>query len=138
MATSTESSLARRDRQRRLAEFWYYFSENKGAVIGLVVFSILVFVAIFAPLIAPHDPSEQYRDALLVPPFWQEGGQLQYLLGTDAIGRDIFSRLVHGARYSLFIGVVVVSLALVGGSASGSSRVSSAAGSIRSSCGSWT
>ena len=115
MVTSTGNGLARRDRQRRLAEFWYYFSENKGAVIGLVVFALLVIVALFAPLIAPHDPSAQFRDALLVPPLWEEGGRLEFLLGTDAIGRDILSRLIHGARYSLFIGCVVVSLALLGG-----------------------
>ena len=62
-----EPSAARR---ARLAEFWYYFSENRGAVIGLVVFVLLVVVAVFAPLIAPHAPNAQYRDAILLPPFW--------------------------------------------------------------------
>jgi dipeptide transport system permease protein len=100
---------------RRLAEFWYYFSENRGAVIGLVVFAILVVVAVLAPLIAPHAPNAQYRDAVLVPPFWEEGGRAAYLLGTDAVGRDILTRLLYGARFSLFIGVVVTTLALVGG-----------------------
>ncbi|NCU20146.1 ABC transporter permease subunit, partial [Candidatus Falkowbacteria bacterium] len=57
----------------------------------------------------------QYRDALLMPPVWQEGGSSSYLLGTDAIGRDILSRLIYGARYSLFIGLIVVTIALVGG-----------------------
>ena len=98
-----------------LAEFWYYFSENRGAVIGLVVFIVLVLVALLAPLLAPHDPNAQYRDALLVPPLWQEGGRADFILGTDAIGRDMLSRLLHGARFSLFIGVVVVAIALAGG-----------------------
>ncbi|MDF1621244.1 ABC transporter permease subunit [Pseudothioclava nitratireducens] len=102
-------------RRRMLADFWYDFRRNKGAVAGLIVFAILVLVAIFAPLVAPHSPTLQYRDALLVPPVWSEGGQSAYLLGTDAVGRDIFSRLVFGARYSLFIGVVVVMIALTGG-----------------------
>ena len=58
--------------RRVLAEFWFYFAENRGAVIGLWVFVALVLVAIFAPLLAPHEPYLQYRDAVLVPPVWQE------------------------------------------------------------------
>lgn len=107
---STDPSL-----RRRLAEFWYYFSENRGAVLGLIVFVLLVVIALFAPLIAPHSPSAQYRDAVLLPPAWEAGGRMTYLLGTDAVGRDMFSRLIYGARYSLFIGVVVTAVALVGG-----------------------
>ncbi|MBK5944981.1 dipeptide ABC transporter permease DppC [Rhodobacter veldkampii DSM 11550] len=102
-------------RRQVLAEFWFYFRENRGAVIGLWVFAVLVLVALLAPLIAPHGPTTQYRDALLMPPVWQEGGSSSYLLGTDAIGRDILSRLIYGARYSLFIGLIVVTIALVGG-----------------------
>ncbi len=99
----------------QLVEFWYYFSQNKGAVVGLVVFALLVLMAIFAPLVAPHSPDFQYRDSFLVPPVWEEGGKAAFLLGTDAVGRDILSRLIFGARFSLFIGVVVVTIALVGG-----------------------
>ena len=102
-------------RRRMLADFWFYFRQNRGAVAGMWVFLALVLVAIFAPLIAPHDPTQQYRDALLVPPVWQEGGRAGFLLGTDAVGRDMLSRLIYGAQFSLFIGIVVVSIALVGG-----------------------
>jgi dipeptide transport system permease protein len=102
-------------RRRQLAEFWFYFSENKGAVIGLWFFVALVVVALLAPLIAPHEPYQQYRDAVLVPPVWQDGGRWEFLLGTDAVGRDILSRLLFGARYSLFIGIVVTAIALVVG-----------------------
>ncbi|WP_187968007.1 ABC transporter permease subunit [Aquibium microcysteis] len=102
-------------RRQRFAEFWFYFSENKGAVIGLWVFLALVVLAILAPLIAPHAPNAQYRDAVLLPPVWQEGGQATHLLGTDQVGRDMLSRLLYGAQFSLFIGIVVTTLALTGG-----------------------
>jgi dipeptide transport system permease protein len=105
----------RSERWAALAEFWHYFSMNKGAVIGLVVFTLLVIVAIFAPWIAPFSPDQQFRDALLTPPIWQEGGKAGFILGTDPVGRDMLSRLIHGARYSLFIGFFVVVFALVTG-----------------------
>ena len=98
-----------------LKEFWSYFSENRGAVIGLVFFIAIIIVALLADVLAPHLPNQQFRDAFLQPPFWQEGGSLKFPLGTDAVGRDILSRLIHGARYSLFIGCVVVSVAVVVG-----------------------
>ncbi len=117
--TTVESISLDPSRRRRLAEFWHYFSENRGAVMGLWVFILLVIVALAAPLIAPHSPTAQYRDAVLLPPFWEQGGRISYLLGTDAVGRDMFSRLLYGAQFSLFIGVVVTTLALVGGIALG-------------------
>ncbi|MGO7547977.1 ABC transporter permease subunit [Rhizobium leguminosarum] len=98
-----------------LAEFWHYFSRNKGAVIGLVVFIIILVVAVLAPLFAPHEPNEQNRAVLLAVPFWMEGGSASFPLGTDAVGRDILSRLIYGARFSLFIGVVVVTLSVISG-----------------------
>jgi len=98
-----------------LAEFWFYFSRNKGAVIGFAVFLIILLLAVFAAFVAPHSPSIQNREVLLLPPAWVEGGRLTYFLGTDAVGRDILSRLIYGARFSLFIGVVVVSLSVVSG-----------------------
>ena len=102
-------------RRRMIADFWFYFRQNRGAVIGLAVFILLVLVAVFAPLIAPHDPTQQYRDALLVPPVWQEGGRAGFFFGTDAVGRDMLSRLIYGAQYSLFIGVFVTTLSLTTG-----------------------
>jgi len=102
-------------RPGRLREFWFYFRENRGAVFGLWVFAGFLFVAIFAPLIAPHDPILQFRQHFLQPPVWQEGGSWTYPLGTDMVGRDMLSRLLHGARYSFFVGIVVVIVAASGG-----------------------
>ncbi len=98
-----------------LKEFWEYFSENHGAVVGLGFIVCITFVAIFANWIAPHNPFEQYRDAILRPPMWMDGGSWTYILGTDDVGRDILSRLIHGARLSLFVGVIVVTLSLAAG-----------------------
>ncbi|KQZ79113.1 peptide transporter [Mesorhizobium sp. Root157] len=102
-------------RRARLAEFWYYFSENRGAVIGLWVFILTIVLALLAPMLAPHAPSAQYRDAVLLPPFWEAGGRAAFFLGTDAVGRDMLSRLLYGTRYSLFIGIFVTTIALTGG-----------------------
>jgi dipeptide transport system permease protein len=118
-AEETKQVEVQSARRRMLSEFWFYFSENRGAVAGLWVFTALVAIALLAPVIAPYSPDEQYRDALLVPPFWQEGGRAEFLLGTDAVGRDMLSRLIYGARFSLFIGCVVVTLAVLGGVAIG-------------------
>lgn len=106
---------AKSDQPSGLTEFWYYFSRNKGAVIGLFVFIIILVLAIFAPLVSPHSPNEQNRQLLLSVPFWMDGGSFSYPLGTDAVGRDILSRLIFGARFSLFIGLVVVTLSVVVG-----------------------
>jgi dipeptide transport system permease protein len=109
---SVQSASFDPSRRQRLAEFWFYFSENKGAVIGFWVFVILVAVAILAPLLAPHSPVVRYDEFKLIPPAWQERGNSAFLLGTDAIGRDMLSRLIYGARFSLFIGFVVTTIAL--------------------------
>ncbi len=98
-----------------LARFWWVFRENPGAVVGLWVISAIVVAALLADAIAPHPPHEQYRDAFLTPPAFARGGTWRYPLGTDDIGRDILSRIVHGARLSLLVGGIVVSLSLAAG-----------------------
>lgn len=98
-----------------IQEFWHYFKRNKGAVIGLVYIILMLLIAIFAEVLAPHGPAEQFRDALLHQPVWQEGGSWSYILGTDDVGRDILSRLMYGARLSLLVGCMVVVLSLIFG-----------------------
>jgi len=100
-------------------EFWTAFSANKGAVAGLVIVVLLLLAALFAPLLAPHVPDQTNSAVFLKPPAWQEGGVPHYLLGTDAIGRDILSRLIHGARLSLSIGLAVVLISVAAGIALG-------------------
>lgn len=93
-----------------IKEYWSLFKQNRGAVISLVVIVWITLIAIFAPLIAPHDPTQVFSDFLKSPPFWAEGYNSQFLLGTDDLGRDLFSRLIYGARFSLGIGFFVVVL----------------------------
>ncbi len=99
-----------------LAEFWHYFAENRGALIGLVVFVLLVLTAIFAPARRAAQPDRRPTPT----PSWcrragRSGGRVEFLLGTDAIGRDILSRLIFGSRLSLFVGIVVVAVSLTSG-----------------------
>jgi dipeptide transport system permease protein len=96
-----------------LRAFWAAFSENKGAVGGLVVLAIIAFLAIFADLVSPYSPFEQFRDFTKLPPAWEDGGNWKFVLGTDALGRDTLTRLIYGARISLFIGVAVMATSVV-------------------------
>lgn len=86
--------------------------KNKLAIFGLLVLVFFVLVAIFAPVIAPYDPDEIVEDETL-PPSWK------HLFGTDDLGRDIFSRAVFGARISLTVGIVAVSIAILIGTLMG-------------------
>jgi len=98
-----------------LLAFWRSFRENRGAVIGLGVVCSVVFIAIFANVIAPYSPIEQYRGFTRMPPVWVEGGNWAHPLGTDPVGRDMLSRILYGSRISLFIGLSVMFVSAVMG-----------------------
>ncbi len=95
--------------------FWAAFRENRGAVAGLAVLLLVAAVAVLAGVIAPHEPAEQFRDFVRLPPVWEDGGNWRFVLGTDGLGRDLLSRLIHGARVSLFIGLAVVTVSFAVG-----------------------
>jgi dipeptide transport system permease protein len=103
----------------RFREFVAAFTENRGAVLGVVILVLVVTAAILAPIVAPYSPVEQFREATKLPPIWAEGGNWHYLLGTDALGRDTLTRLVYGARISLFIGLSVMAVSVFVGVALG-------------------
>jgi len=84
------------------------FGGNRLAVAAAVVVLVFVAMAIFAPILAPNDPNETDLFRRLQPPGWATGGEWSYFLGCDALGRDIFSRIIYGARISIFIGLAVV------------------------------
>ena len=102
-----------------LREFWRHFAASRGALAGLAVFALVVLAAVFAGVLASHDPIVQYRDDLLAPPAWSAGGTWRFPLGTDALGRDLLSRLLFGARLSLATGAVAVTLSVLPGVALG-------------------
>jgi peptide/nickel transport system permease protein len=84
----------------------------KGAALIIL---LLLFCAIFSPLIAPHDPVEQSLAEVFMPPFWEKGGLAAHILGTDNLGRDVLSRIIYGARVSAIVGFAGVILSGVFG-----------------------
>ncbi|WP_037585194.1 ABC transporter permease [Stenoxybacter acetivorans] len=91
------------------------FFRNKGAVLGLLVLAGMIVIALAAPWLAPHDPFELFSGQEQLPPAFLEGGTAMFPLGTDDAGRDTLSRLMYGARYSLFIGLCATFLAMITG-----------------------
>ena len=89
---------------------WRAFTSNKLATSALLLLLFICVIALFAPLIAPYDPTIQF-DQYLLPPAWSQEGNVKFLLGTDELGRDMFSRLVYGANLSLKLALIVVLLA---------------------------
>lgn len=90
------------------------------AFIGAIIVLSFILVAVFAPFVAPHDPLKSSIVNRLKPPFWIEGGSTINLLGTDEIGRDIFSRIIYGVRVSLLVGLITVIISGVMGTVLGS------------------
>ncbi|MFC5523671.1 ABC transporter permease subunit [Polaromonas jejuensis] len=119
MSTATLKTTTPPAPAHPLREFWHYFSANRGALTGLIIVLGVLLVALFAPMLAPHAPNITDNAVFLKPPAWQTGGSWTYPLGTDAIGRDILSRLMYGARLSLVIGLAVVTLSVVVGTVLG-------------------
>lgn len=106
----------------RESDLWWNFKGSPGAIIAAILTFIMVFGAMFANFVAPHNPFDlatvDLFDALL-PPAWEEGGKLSYLLGTDDQGRDVFSTILYGSRISLIVGFASVGLAAILGIAIG-------------------
>ncbi len=94
---------------------------SKTAVFGAIVFGLFVLTAILAPVLAPHDPDQQNLERRLAPPIGlgMEGASFEHPLGNDNLGRDILSRLIVGSRVSLLVGISVVAMASLAGSAVG-------------------
>jgi len=99
----------------KVYEFYKQYKKNKAALVGAYIVLALIFCALFAPILTPSDPLIQNLDQRLIPPIWSEGGMSGHILGTDDFGRDVFTRILYGARISLVIGIISVSISLVFG-----------------------
>ncbi|MBT3994322.1 MAG: ABC transporter permease [Chloroflexi bacterium] len=88
-------------------------------IIPAVIMFLIVFGAVFAPVIAPFEPQKGDLRARNIPPVWLDGGDSTHWLGTDNLGRDVYSRMLYGARISLFVAAVAVSFGLIMGTLTG-------------------
>jgi peptide/nickel transport system permease protein len=108
------NSLARagqKSSRRRMPRALSSLFANKLATFGAIVLILVTFAAIFAPVIAPHDPNQQVLVDNRTPGIWSPEGSSTYILGTDSLGRDILSRILYGAQISLLVGLTAVALA---------------------------
>jgi ABC-type dipeptide/oligopeptide/nickel transport system permease subunit len=96
----------------RLAYAWMLFWRDRSGIIGLLVFLSVAVAALFAPSIAPYDPLRTDFQSSKLPVAWEEGGDPDHLLGTDNLGRDMYSRIIYGARVSLFVSFVGALIAM--------------------------
>jgi len=96
----------------RLLEFIKQYKKNRAALVGFIVVVLLVFTAIFAPIVAPYSPDIQNLADRLIPPMWDVKGVSSHVLGTDDFGRDLFSRIIFGSRISLMVGAISVGVSL--------------------------
>lgn len=93
--------------KRFASQLW----RSKSGTVGFAIVLTAILVALLANVLAPHDPSRQYYDNVMIPPFWMDGGALNFPLGTDNLGRDVLSRIIFGTRVSLIVGVLSVLIA---------------------------
>ena len=94
---------------------WRKLARNPLALLGGIILAVVIGAAVAAPWVAPHDPAKQSLIRRFTPPVWSQGGNANYLLGTDQVGRDILSRMIHGARISLLVGVLAMVVSVVVG-----------------------
>jgi oligopeptide transport system permease protein len=99
---------------------WRRLRRNKAALVGAAYIALMIVIAVFAPLLAPHDPNVIPPTAMSnVPPVWMEGGNPAYPLGTDSLARDELSRLLYGARVSMVVGFVPMTITVLLGASVG-------------------
>jgi peptide/nickel transport system permease protein len=88
---------------------------NSVGIVGLVIVAIVLITALAGPLFAPHNPAKLNVKTRYIPPAWSAEGDSRYLLGTDQLGRDVLSRLIYGARVSVIVGLLGVSISVLVG-----------------------
>ncbi|WP_394132621.1 ABC transporter permease subunit [Shewanella maritima] len=96
-----------------LGRLWDAFSDNPFAVVGLWVMCFLLLLSVFAPWIAPYGYAVQHPEQILMPPSWHNEGSVDYFFGTDDLGRDIFSRIIHGVQLTFGMSLVIILFAML-------------------------
>jgi peptide/nickel transport system permease protein len=109
---SLEAAGAYPATRRRAPQALRQLLRSSSALLGALLLTFFVVMAIVGPSVAPHDPREHHLADRLTPPVWSAEGDPSYLLGTDQLGRDVFSRILHGARVALMVGLFGTGLAL--------------------------
>lgn len=117
--TVSTNTIVEEQAESVLARNMLQFMANRLAFSCAVVILVFTFLAIFAPLIAPQDPYETDLLRRLQPPAWMEEGEIAYIFGCDALGRDVLSRLIYGSRISIAIGLAVILIATTIGTMAG-------------------
>lgn len=109
-----------------LKHIWLEFKRSHFALIGFAILLLFFVIVILAPLIAPYDPSIQNTNAILLPPAWEGNGSIAHIFGTDALGRDVFSRTLYGCRVtfgsSIFLVLIAATVGVTLGTLAGMNR----------------
>jgi len=109
-------SLSEIQRPRSARPAWLRsLMRNSVGIVGLVIVAIVLITALAGPLFAPHNPAKLNVKTRYIPPAWSAEGDSRYLLGTDQLGRDVLSRLIYGARVSVIVGLLGVSISVLVG-----------------------
>jgi peptide/nickel transport system permease protein len=123
--TPQSVTTSAQDQTGYLALAWRRLRRDRAAMFGAILVMVIVLVAILAPVLSPHDPTEQFRDGLTpdgqpMPSTILTSGDARFPLGTDANGRDLLSRILYGSRISLLVGVLANMMAVAIGTLVGS------------------
>jgi oligopeptide transport system permease protein len=110
--TALQEKVTMRKSASLWTDAWRRLLKNRGSVVGMILVGFFLFVAIFAPFLAPHNPQEIFPGKSYLGPVWQTG-DANFILGTDTIGRDVLSRVIYGARTSLAVGFIPLGIVLL-------------------------
>lgn len=118
--TPNDADYSRNNEKAHPFIYWMkLLLKSKTGTLGLIIVLTVAIIAPFASVLAPYDPTETHPTYMLQPPFWMEGGNMDHILGTDNLGRDILSRMIYGTQVSLLVGFSAVIIAGAIGAALG-------------------
>src|SRR5690625_4295630 len=115
-SSKASQSFSQKKTSEKFRHLFQLLLRSKTGFIGFIIVLIFIVIGLLANFLAPYDPAQTHPEYMLQPPFWMEGGNFDFILGTDQLGRDIFSRIVFGTRISILVGIIAVVIAgFIGG-----------------------